>query len=394
MNKFCKFCKVDYADSEVAVVNGDGVAICEGCVNEAKLVLQGDSNEVLEQPKVFPKELIQHADKYVIGQEEAKRTLAVALALHSKYHLIDMQMVNGSPIKMNTLLVGPTGTGKTHLTETMARGLGLPFVTVDCTSVTAAGYIGDSVDTILQTLINKADGDVKLAEKGVVFLDEIDKLRAKGETASTNKDPGGEQVQDSLLKLIEGTIMRVPTENLGVRSTTPYVEINTSGILFIAGGAFKGLDKIVEERLNSDKASGIGFGADLRTMEERSPEELQTCISNQDISKYGLKEEFIGRFSNLAKLLPLTDEQYELIIRGDQTSPFASHKLYAKAFGVDLKLTDSGVKAITEKCRAEGIGARGIFRIMNESVIEVFSNIEEHIGSIVEITDREVNKAA
>ena len=188
-------------------------------------------------------------------------------------------------IKMNTLLVGPTGTGKTHLTETMARGLGLPFVTVDCTSVTAAGYIGDSVDTILQTLINKADGDVKLAEKGVVFLDEIDKLRAKGETASTNKDPGGDQVQDSLLKLIEGTIMRVPTENLGVRSTTPYVEINTSGILFIAGGAFKGLDKIVEERLNSDKASGIGFGADLRTMEERSPEELQTCISNQDLSK-------------------------------------------------------------------------------------------------------------
>ncbi|ELP6119344.1 TPA: AAA family ATPase [Vibrio vulnificus] len=401
MSKYCNFCQHDYKGTEVPVVNGDGVGICEPCISESQIALSGEAHKdtIAEDCSasidagLFPNELIQHSDKFVVGQDEAKKTLAVALSLHSKYHLVNKLLPAGKPLKMNTLLIGPTGTGKTHLTETMASAIGLPFVSVDCTSVTAAGYIGDSVDTILQSLINKSNGDVKLAEKGVVFLDEIDKICAKGETSSTNKDPGGEQVQDALLKIIEGTIMRVPTENLGVRSTSPYVEIDTSGILFIAGGAFKGIEKLVEERISKGASGGIGFGAHLRTIENKDSTELQSKISNQDISRYGLKEEFIGRFSNLAKLYPLTDEQYELIIRGDKTSPFASHKLYAKAFGVDLVLADSGVKAITEKCRDEDIGARGIFRIMNASVIEVYSNIEKHVGKTVEITSTEVNNA-
>lgn len=367
----CNFC--DKTSEEVKkLINNKNVYICNECVELCYSILQTDENLDFDTDDIpSPEEIFNFLDQYVIGQDHAKKVLAVAVYKHYKrlkYSVVDDVEIE----KSNILIVGPTGTGKTLLARTISRMLNVPFTIVDATSLTEAGYVGDDVENIISSLYQAADCDVEKTQRGIVYIDEIDKLARRGDSASITKDVGGEGVQQSLLKILEGTVCRVPPEGGRKHPTQEMIEIDTTNILFIIGGAFVDLDKIIEKDINI-KFSTIGFGASLSDKEDEFVvnSELFDHLEPKHLYKFGLIPEFIGRIPIFSYVRTLSEEELIDILRKPKN---AILKQYQKMFSIDdveLEFTDKALYEIVKKCLLLHTGARGLRRALEEVLIDI-----------------------
>ncbi|EIT88224.1 ATP-dependent protease ATP-binding subunit ClpX [Parascardovia denticolens IPLA 20019] len=380
----CSFC--GKTELQVAkLVTGAGVAICDECIELCVDIVSDERRADAQAHKLQlkkPSQIRRFLDSYVIGQDEAKKALSVAVYNH--YKRINLRWEDsadrlerswshqGSDLdeveisKSNVLLLGPTGTGKTYLASTLARIMDVPFTIVDATTLTEAGYVGDDVETILQRLIQAADGDIRRAQQGIIYIDEIDKIaRKSGENTSITRDVSGEGVQQALLKIIEGTVASVPVKGSRKHEEQEMVQINTSDILFICGGAFVGLEDIIRHRLGKRET---GFGTDWSS-QEKSSDEILSLVTPDDLTEFGLLPEFIGRMPVLATMSSLTVDDLVSIL----TEPAnALVKQFAKILavdGVELVFTDQALESIAQRSLDRGTGARGLRSIM-ERILE------------------------
>lgn len=348
---------------------------CDKCVQIAYDTFNEKEEEEISHnvQLATPSQIKAHLDQYVIGQDEAKKTLSVAVYNHYK-RLRQSRKSDVEIQKSNILMIGSTGSGKTYLAQSLAKFLGVPFAISDATTLTEAGYVGDDVENILLTLLQNADFDNKLAEKGIVYIDEIDKLSRKSENMSTTRDVGGEGVQQALLKIIEGTVSRVPLSGGRKHPQAECVDIDTSNILFICGGAFDGLEKIIEQRNNKGKS--IGFNADVKSAYETGTLDLSD-VQQKDLVKYGLMPELIGRLPVVTTLNPLSEDDLVKILTEPKN---ALTKQYQELFamdGVKLEFEDDALKRIAELAIKKEIGARGLRSIIEKAMQNVMYSVPD-----------------
>ena len=347
--------------------------VCDSCVNEAHEVLNEQEEEEISHnvQLATPSQIKAHLDQYVIGQDEAKKTLSVAVYNHYK-RLKQNKKSDVEIQKSNILMIGSTGSGKTYLAQSLAKFLGVPFAIADATTLTEAGYVGEDVENILLTLLQNANFDNKLAEKGIIYIDEIDKLSRKSENMSTTRDVGGEGVQQSLLKIIEGTISRVPISGGRKHPQAECVDIDTSNILFICGGAFSGLEKIVHKGADSKP---IGFNADI----EKSSGQIfhLNDVQQKDLVKYGLMPELIGRLPVITTLNPLSEDDLIKILTEPKNALTKQYQELLAMDGVKLEFEDDALKRIAELAIKKEIGARGLRSIIEKSMQNVMFSIPD-----------------
>lgn len=353
---YCSFCNT-HKDLVSKLIVSDEVAICSDCIDLCnQLILDEKKSTYIEQAnkKIDALSIKNHLDQHVIGQDQAKMVLSVAIANH--YKRIHHTPPYGLDIaKSNVLMIGPTGSGKTLLAKSVAKFLSVPFVVADATSLTEAGYVGDDVETMISMLLSVADGDIALAERGIVFIDEIDKIARKGESASITRDVSGEGVQQALLKLVEGTRCRVSAA--GSKRKHPnseMIEIDTKNILFIAGGAFVGLDNIIQNRT---QGSSIGFGAQVRS---KTTDINLNSVTPDDLIKFGMIPEFIGRFTTTVTLEELNKPELVRILTQVKNSFIEQYKYVFKLDDIELIFTKEAVEQIAENCISLKTGARGL----------------------------------
>ena len=347
---------------------------CDGCVQIAYDEFnKREEEEISHNVKLAtPSQIKAHLDQYVIGQDEAKKTLAVAVYNH--YKRIRQGTKSDVEIqKSNILMIGSTGSGKTYLAQSLAKFLGVPFAIADATTLTEAGYVGDDVENILLTLLQNAEFDNKLAEKGIVYIDEIDKLARKSDNVSTTRDVGGEGVQQALLKIIEGTISRVPLSGSRKHPQAECVNIDTSNILFICGGAFDGLEKIVHK--GSDRKP-IGFGADIKGIPTKDTLDLSD-VQQHDLVKYGLMPELIGRLPIITTLNPLSEDDLVRILTEPKNALTKQYKELLAMDGVKLEFESDALKRIAELAIKKGIGARGLRSIIENAMQSVMYTVPD-----------------